>query len=778
MPKPFVKMMPVAVLFLLAPTCVLAQAQRDLESIDFAHGLFERKLYEMAKKEYKKFIDGYPSSEFLAEGYFGIAESAFYLKNYSESLEAYKTFIEKFPGHAKIVYAGIRWGECLIYLEKFEEAFNQLFAISPEGLDVDTRQMLFFMLAQASQGKKDFEKALEFYNKAVAEAPQSEYAVQSLFEMAEIYLIQNQWGEAVAYFKKVEETSSSSAVKGLSLYKQGEAQFVAKAYPQAAEIFKKLIETYPQEAFFQDACANLLSAHFNQSQFQEVIDVFKAQAKCLKEEGRFVGAYFLVTSAYAHLKRVDEAMDLLDKVAGFASLSADDKAHVTARKSSVLLEAKAFDKLLEMAKRMEEIQGSASDQTLYLKGESYTGLEQQDKALEAFNLLLQNHQGSFYAKEALYSLAHLQNVLGKSQESLDLFLKYYDQGENVDKRQEALYNAIILEGKLEAVDKAIEHAQLFLSTFPQEAEAVIHELGLLYQKKMDYPKAVEFFKKFIQDFPQSPDLEEAHFLLGYNHQMMGNLDEALAAYDKISLQTTNRDVLYSVLKNKAFIYLNKADDKNAAAVFEQTMRDFPENDLESQTYIWLSQYYLSQKNFHDVIKVLEQAEVKFKDSLPAGIYYFKAESYRQTQDYPSAIKNYDLVFGTSDQAQFGGLARLGKALCLVETNALDQARSELKAIVDQNLDDNALLMKARFQLAEVERLSGQLEEAIKYYMLVAVLYKDEEYCPQALMKAGTLWEQLGRKEEAFQAYVEVQKNYPHSAFFAQAVERIKALSEN
>ena len=39
----------------------------DIEQLDFANGLFQRELYQMAINEYKSFITSFPENEYLYE---------------------------------------------------------------------------------------------------------------------------------------------------------------------------------------------------------------------------------------------------------------------------------------------------------------------------------------------------------------------------------------------------------------------------------------------------------------------------------------------------------------------------------------------------------------------------------------------------------------------------------------------------------------------------------------------------------------------------------------
>ena len=84
-------------------------------------------------------------------------------------------------------------------------------------------------------------------------------------------------------------------------------------------------------------------------------------------------------------------------------------------------------------------------------------------------------------------------------------------------------------------------------------------------------------------------------------------------------------------------------------------------------------------------------------------------------------------------------------------------------------------MRARFELAGIEHLKGDLEQAYKLYMMVAILYDNNDYCPKALLKAGEIFQTLGKVEEAKKAYREIANKYKRTDFAKEAKDRLKAL---
>jgi TolA-binding protein len=65
-------------------------------------------------------------------------------------------------------------------------------------------------------------------------------------------------------------------------------------------------------------------------------------------------------------------------------------------------------------------------------------------------------------------------------------------------------------------------------------------------------------------------------------------------------------------------------------------------------------------------------------------------------------------------------------------------------------------------LARNEERRGSNEQAVRYYLLVGLLFDDAKLVPEALSSAATLLEKLGRPAEAQSTREELKKRYPQA----------------
>ena len=95
--------------------------------------------------------------------------------------------------------------------------------------------------------------------------------------------------------------------------------------------------------------------------------------------------------------------------------------------------------------------------------------------------------------------------------------------------------------------------------------------------------------------------------------------------------------------------------------------------------------------------------------------------------------------------------------------------------MDENADDYTVTVHARFEMANLDELQGKMEDALKFYLLIATIYDDEHYCSESLLRAAKISERLARKAEALKMYSEILDKYKNSPAALESKERVGQL---
>ncbi|MFH1867580.1 MAG: tetratricopeptide repeat protein, partial [Candidatus Omnitrophota bacterium] len=693
----------------------------------------------------------------------------------------YKGYVRLFPQKEHAAISALRIGQSFFLTERYDEALRYFTDVKEDKLDTNFRQILYFYTGKSYRAKANKDKALDYYKKAQGLSEGGRYKVYALLEIADIFIEASDYKKAIEYYDKAYSASETDELKAFTLYEKGKAYFSSGDYLNSAETFKRVFKEYPGQDISKDAMANLLLSFFNMSKYEDLIIEYQNSQGLIGGDEGFFNTHYIAASAYSELKDYGKSLLVLDKILSFKALGKEDRHKTLLKKTEVLIKSKEFKQAGELIEKELKDAQIDNDRIIFMKAESYYGLSDFDKSYELYKNVAEEFKDSPFADSALYGMAYAKKSQGKIQEALDVFIRYFKEGEDDARRQDALYNTILIEIKSGHTEKAIEHSRLYLSTFEEASlnEKILFRLGSLYSEAKEYDKAADVFKQFIDRFEKSENLAEAYFLLAYNLQSAEEFDEALKYYEKVPLSKENK-LFYSSLKNRAFIYLNRKEDNNAAGIFNRIITDFKENDLGIEAYLWLAKHYLSSKNYSEPLRILKNVESREGASGRVNeISYFRAEAHREMRNFEEAVKDYNAVLSAEgEDTGATGASHIGKGLCLIEMKDFDKAKVEFETAVLNNPDDNTVTMRARFEMANIEKFKANLDEAAKLYMLVAVLYNDDYYSPEALFRAGEIFQALNREQEAIKVYEEIVKTYEKTHLCEKAKERIRALSES
>lgn len=749
----------------------------SLEQIDFADGLFQRGMYDMAIMEYKRFKELYPNDANIILAYFGIAESYYFSESYKEAFNEYSMFANAFPDNDNAALSRVRIGQCLFFMKEDQRAVDHFYSLPIDAYPDELKRTCYFYIGKALINITRKDEAAAIFERVIALSGNDEYIIRAYLELGEILADNNEYSRAFSSFENAYKAASSSEMKILALYRMAQMKFVDAKYIDAAVLFKQIIVEYPNVDITPQALSSFLLSLFKADNFSDVIKEFENNRTIIKEREEYFDLFFLAACAYSELSEFEDSILILDKliISDWRSYANLQKALL--KKAEVLMKMKDFEKALLISQASELKDFKEKDRVLFLEAEILYSLEKYDEAVENFNEILKRFPDSQLYDDSLYSMAYAYKEAGKCENAVEFFFKYFNEGIDSGKRQKALYSVILMNMKLSQTQSAIQNSCLFLDTFTSSdlREKVIFMLGSLYSNLKEYNKASDIYSDFVDKYSNSERLDEAYFLLGYNLQLADRNKEALSSYEKVG-KKNYQGIYFSALKNRAIICFSLNKEDETAVIYRQIIEEMPDCDLEIGAYMWLAKYYLNNKKYDDALVMLGMAEKKEDiDSRIAEANYFKGEVYRETNRYEKAIENYNLALSETERQIYYGAAHIGKGLCLIELAKLDEGKKEFETAILENVDDNTITMRSRFELANIAFKKEEFEEASKLYMLVAILYDDKEYCPRALFKAGESFKACGRIDEAKKAFEELMVRFKKNELVNKAKSALSAI---
>jgi TolA-binding protein len=271
-------------LIFFTPVCLAGET--DNSNLDFANGLYARKMYAAAAQEYEKFIQANPASPEISSARFRIAESSYFLKDYEKAVFYFEFFVKDFPGDKRADLALFRVGASKYHLKDFAAAIRVLLSVFKKSADPNIKSGCLFYLGKSYQAREKGDKSLEMFHKAVQDYPQSDYARYASDEIENVHLAkkrsQKEMLETIQ--KKLAAEDFSGASKDAELfvqkhsespwtdiawYKWAVAESGRKNFKKSSELFKKFLENYPKSKLIPESLAGAALSLENEGFFSE-----------------------------------------------------------------------------------------------------------------------------------------------------------------------------------------------------------------------------------------------------------------------------------------------------------------------------------------------------------------------------------------------------------------------------------------------------------------------------------------------------------------------------
>ncbi len=263
--------------------------------------------------------------------------------------------------------------------------------------------------------------------------------------------------------------------------------------------------------------------------------------------------------------------------------------------------------------------------------------------------------------------------------------------------------------------------------------AEVHaNLGLIYFQQKKFDQAVPALRQALK---LKPTLPRTDTLLAMSLSELGHYDEALPGLEKGFRRSADPATQRMCGLQLMRAYTGLQQDSKAVGTALELNRLYPQDP---------EVLYHTGKIFGNFAFLTMQ---KLAQVAPNSIWWHQAmaEAYESQGTYDAAIGEYRQVLA-ADPRRFGIHYRLGRTLLARsrQTNSSDDVTEALKEFQDE-LEIDPSNANAAYELAEMYRRAGQLQEAQEYFEKALKDYPD---FAEAHLGLGSVLTSLRKPEEA------------------------------
>ncbi|HXQ01341.1 MAG TPA: tetratricopeptide repeat protein [Candidatus Udaeobacter sp.] len=745
-------------------------AQRQL---DYANGLFTRKLYDLAAPEYQKYLDDYPGRAGRANAYFSL-------------------------------------GECYRNLGRASSARTNLQKVLNDYADSEFAGPAAYALAEMAFADKDYAAALPLFHRSVGKSKEPAVALSAHYFEARCLEALGRKEEAANIYAEVAEVGNPNP-------------FREDARITAASIFtargRKIDALKQYEALASEAQKPALKAESAVRGGMLALDLVQA------DKGKVDKA--MADRAEALLRK-GRALPEAGKFRAIAQAGLRRLQYQTGQYAQLLAEYK---------KEQGNLPEAAQAEVLLLAANSERQLGHSKEAETLYSQIIKKYPDREEAKDAAYQrLINVYNSDPSALVSAaDVFLATNPTSERANQakllKAEALYKQ---QNCAEAVPiyEELRASQLSAKLRTEAA----YKLGLCHAQAKNIPGIIEAFTYYVQTFPDDPQVPAALAQRALAYEQDKNYAAAVADLNTILTKYPKTHEREAALQLKALILGQQENTKGMMETFRQLLREFPKSSVAAQAQYYIGKAAFESKDYKTALTALNAARQLNKDqyynlaslrimlcqfylkdrtaltkevnsfmanspntNVPPevlewlGIGYYNEKNFQAAEKYLSALRKIDnpgsvkpdFLFYLGDTATklknlpeaedaFGkylqtakdpaGKAKVLLALGTVKISAHKPEEAQKIAEEIMRLQpEGRVNAEARLLAGEVQLERGNFDDAGKAFKGVALLYDDPAITPRALDKAALAYRQAGKTEEADRLSHELRERYPNYA---------------
>ncbi len=413
---------------------------------------------------------------------------------------------------------------------------------------------------------------------------------------------------------------------------------------------------------------------------------------------------------------------------------------------------------------------------------NHSQLNQPTKAITKYEELLATHPDATVAPEARWRSAHLRHtVLHQSALAMATYRKVIDDYPASNFAAEALFQIANIHRTAEKYSLAIPVFEKLKQRHPNfwNMHAVIYWTGVCYEKKLNYPKAIEAYETFLHAY--LPHLDPGYLgqismhdksvseVKTQIHRKIQTLAEQMAETELDRLNTAHADRNFSA----------------ALGIARKLIANAPHTPQAKQVAEQLStlQHLAAIENLQEQLQTNSLPPIEAaRTRLQIGTIY-----EQQLEDYPKALEAYEEVSKYHVDLIYSAEALYRSGFVYAEQLSTPNEALEAYKTVIATHPNTLQAMMANFQLGELYRKLNRYGEALQAYestigyperdRYLAGGHKDS-FADRAQFRIGRVHYDDGRYKEAHFAFEEFTKSRTKSPRLAAAYIYLAAINEN
>src|SRR5213595_1812342 len=745
----------------------------DQRQLEYANGLFTRKLYDLAIPEYQKYLDDYPGRPGRANAYFSLGECYRNLNRVSSARTNLQKVLNdygnsEFAGPAAYALAEIAFADkdYATALPLFHRAAGR----SKEPA-VALSARYFEARCLEALGRKD--EAANIYAGVAESGNPNPYREDARLTAASIFAARGRKIDALKQYEALANESQKPALRAESAVRggmialelvQADKGKIDKAMADTAAALLQKGRTLPEAGKFRPiAQVALRKLQYQTGEYAQLLADYKRELEKLPEAAQ-AEVLLLAANSQRQLGHPKEAEALYRQITTKYPdrEEAKDAAYqqlINVYNSDPSALSAAVDRFLATNPTNER-----ADQAKLLKAEALYKQQNYTEAASMYGELRASELSPRLRAEAAYKLGlcHVQtkNIPGV----LEAFTYYLQTFPDTPQIPAALAQRALAYEQSKNYTAALTDLNIILAKYPKahEREAALQLKALILGQQDNTKGMVDTFRQLLKEFPKSSVAAQAQYYIGKTAFETKDYKTALIALN--TARQLNKEQYYNLASVRIILCQFYLRDRPALTKeVNNFMAESPNANVPPEVLEWLGIQYYNEKNFQAAEKYLSAlSKIDNPGKVKPDYLFYLGDAATKLKNLPEAEEAFAKYLQTANDPAGKAKVLLTLGAVKISAHKPDEAQKIAEEIMTLQ-PEGRVNAEARLLAGEVQLERGNFDDAGKAFKGVALLYDDPAITPRALDKAALAYRQAGKTEEADRLSRELHERYPNYA---------------
>ncbi len=692
---------------------------------------------------------------------FQVSQKAFEDGFYDVAIRYIEQLLSKFPTTDKRIEANLLLGQCYFFKNQYLKAYETFQGLLQYS---EYKDVTLFWLGETYLKGTDYAQAEKYYRQLIDSFPNSSYTPQGYYSLGWLYLDQNKPDKAEDTFAQLVVKFPDHQLAEDASFKIAETEYNAHHYDKAIEYFKAFILKYEHSNKHAESYFYIGESYYYQQDFLTALTYYAKAADIAYDNKLTLMSKVSLGWCYLKLGKYELSAQNFDqalKLATEKGLLSDD---VYLGQANLYTETKEFQKALQAYQTLVDNFPTSSrlPECLLGKANAYYALGDYDNAVKTYRTIVNKYGDDKNQKQILektyFGLAWSYLKAGSVDLALDTFKTIKDQTENKTVKISALTQIGDAYQDINQFDKALEIYDQILRDYPDSpyTDYVQYRQGVALLKMEKNDQAILSFQSLVANFPKSTYLTDIKYYLAVAYFKKGDWAQAKDHVQEfLKLEKPSPEFLADANYILALCYFNLNQFDRAIAGFDSVMKNFPEQTaIIRSSEVSIAKCLYKRGDVAEALKRFKLIIEKYARLEPAQeAIVWLGDYYLENTQYDLAINYYQQYLNQFPSGEKKNIVyyELGQAYVMQQN--YEKAVSAFKQIHDpKNQEINT---KAKLAIADIFSRELKPEETITTYM--SIINSAPEFKRDAYNKIAQVYKQNKDYEKAVDSFREALK---------------------